>query len=246
MLLDFNKPSKIMTEQERQDKYTSDGAVPGTYVPNMSEEDMKKWKGKYIKGKDERVEIRKSINGVQLVVIVYKETRYEEKTSTYSNETYKVFVHKNIHMSANGKIRLSFDEYQELLQVINEAQIILKEGSEKIFNTSLINSPKGKELIQYISTIPEPLKIAINSLEIDNSIFVRKIQNKKGYSYAILNEAGFIFSKSYGEFVLDRYPSDRDENYFKEFRFNCMEDAIICYYLTNPTDTNSFCKTVNQ
>lgn len=220
-----------MTEQERADKYSSDCSVPGTYVPNMSSSDMKKWKGKYVKGKDERVEIRKSISGTQLVVIVYKEVRYEEYKHTFSDETYQSLVHKNVHISANGKILLTFEEYLELLQVINEAQAILNNGFENILDLSLIESERGKNLINYISTMPKPLKTAINSLEIDNEVFVNNIPNPNGCSFAVKNRLGHAFSKYDGEFYLETSPSNRDDEYYKEFRFDTMEDAIIGYYM---------------
>lgn len=230
MLLDFNKPKKIMTEQERVDKYSSDCSVPGTYVPNMSSKDMKKWKGKYVKGKDERVEIRKSISGVQLVVIVYKEVRYEEHTH-FDGEKYQTLAHKNVHISANGKILFTFEEYLELLQVINEAQAVLRNGLENTLDLSLIESERGNNLIKYISTMPKPLKMAINSLEIDDEVFATKIPNPNGCSFAIKNRLGHSFSKYDGEFYLETSPSNRDDEYYKEFRFDTMEDAIIGYYM---------------
>lgn len=230
MLLDFNKPKKIMSEKERQEKYSSDCEVPGTYVPNMSINDMKKWKGKYIKGKDERVEIRKTVSGTQLVVIVYKEVRYEECKYSYSNETYQSLVHKNIHISANGKILLTFHEYKELLQVIEEAQMVL--ANPLLINepTSPIQSERGLNLLNYLTTIPKPFKSALNSLEIDDEIFVNKITNPNGFTYAIQNKYGHTFSKIDSEFYLENSPSNRDDEYYKEFRFETIEDAIICYY----------------
>lgn len=238
MLLDFNKPKKIMSEKERADKYSSDCSVPGTYVPNMSKEDMKKWKGKYVKGKDERVEIRKSISGTQLVVIVYKEVRYEE-CSHWDGEKYQSLVHKNVHISANGKILLTFNEYLELLQVINEAQYVLNNGLSNIPNTSLIESERGNNLINYIVSMPTPLKSAINSLEIDDEVFVDKIPNPKGYSFAVKNRLGHAFSKYEGEFFMETSPSNRDEEYYKEFRFDTMEDAIIGYYMIKENGVTS-------
>lgn len=115
MLLSFEPPKKIMSEEERVEKYSSDSNVPGTFVPNMSVDDMRRWKGKHIKGKDERVEIRKSIWGTQIVIIVYKNELYEDGE----------LERKQVQISANGKMYLTLEEYKELQQVIDEALYIL-------------------------------------------------------------------------------------------------------------------------
>lgn len=47
-ILDFSKPEKIRSTADHNKRYTSDSGVDGTYVPNMSEADMHKWKAKYI------------------------------------------------------------------------------------------------------------------------------------------------------------------------------------------------------
>lgn len=229
MLLDFNKPKKIMTEQERQDKYSSDCSIPGTFVPNMSINDMRKWKGQYIKGKDERVEIRKTINGTQLVIIVYKEVRYETKEHYGSNETYEYLVHKNIHISANGKILLTFEEFNELLKVINEAQEVLN-GYDVTNEICPIKSERGLSLIKDVSNLNSTLKMSISGLEIDDNVYVNKIPNRKGHTYAVQNNYGHTFSNIDGEFYVESSPSNRDDLYYKEFRFNTIEEAIISYF----------------
>jgi hypothetical protein len=68
----FRHTKKIRSTAEHNSKYGSDSGIPGTYVPNMSEEDKNKWKAKHIKGDDERIEIRKSFNGVQILIVVFK------------------------------------------------------------------------------------------------------------------------------------------------------------------------------
>jgi hypothetical protein len=78
MLLSFEQPKKIRPTKEHNEMYSSDSGVAGTYVPNMSDEDRKRWKGKHIKGEDERIEIRKSLSGVQLLIVVYKNIRFTE------------------------------------------------------------------------------------------------------------------------------------------------------------------------
>ena len=59
MILSFETPKKLRSAEKHNEMYQSNAGVNGTYVPNMSKEDMNLWKAKHIKGSDERVEIRK-------------------------------------------------------------------------------------------------------------------------------------------------------------------------------------------
>lgn len=101
-LLNFDVPKKINSEEEHNRKYQSDCGAGGTYVPNMSEEDMKRWKCKHVKGDNERVELRKSFCPVNLVVIIYK--------------------NEEVKMSMNGKLEVSFDEFCEISEIAKEAK----------------------------------------------------------------------------------------------------------------------------
>jgi hypothetical protein len=122
-MIDFDKPKKVRTTEEHNNMFSSDSGVAGTYVPNMSIEDQKKWKGKHIKGDDERIEIRKTIGGTQLLIVVYKNTRFTD-WKVNQDEWYK--NHNNVRMSMNGKLDMTFKEYDEFIEVINEAKEILK------------------------------------------------------------------------------------------------------------------------
>ena len=62
-LLCWDKPEQKRPTTEHNDKFQSDSGVDGTFVPNMSEEDMDKWKAKKVGGTDPRVEIRKTTRG---------------------------------------------------------------------------------------------------------------------------------------------------------------------------------------
>ena len=108
-ILSFEKPAKARDFKTHTKMYSSSG----TYVPNMSEADMEKWKAKHVKGANERVEIRKTVNGTQMLIIVYKERRDG------------VDHHENVQISTNGKIQLSFTKWQEMTQAIEEARAIL-------------------------------------------------------------------------------------------------------------------------
>ena len=124
MILNWNKPKKIMGTKGWQ-QISADGCPPGVYTPNMSEDDMFKWKAKLIKGKNPRVEIRKSFqkqNGKQ----------YPDGRNIYSQSLIIVTLHDNDDMkdcnilfSANGKSGMSFNEFEELNLVVKEAVEVL-------------------------------------------------------------------------------------------------------------------------
>lgn len=122
-VLSFDKPKKVLTTEKHNEKYQSDSGVAGTYVPNMSEKDMKTWRGKHIKGDDERVEIRKTIEGTQLLIVVYKNPNPVKYNYNKLEEWRK--RHQDIRMSMNGKLDMTEDEYWEMTEAINEAIEIL-------------------------------------------------------------------------------------------------------------------------
>jgi hypothetical protein len=123
-ILSFDKPKKVRSTEEHNKMHTSDSGVAGTYVPNMSKADELKWKGKHIKGDDERVEIRKTIEGTQLLVIVYKTARKVKYDWNHVDEWRK--RHENVTISMNGKLSLSWVDYYEMIGVINEADELMK------------------------------------------------------------------------------------------------------------------------
>ena len=116
-VLDFNKPIKIRSSKEHAREFSSDSGVAGTYVPNMSTEDTMKWKGKHIKGKQERVEIRKTFGGQQLLIIVRK--------SALSGGKNRWDYEGNVRMSSNGRIHMSFGEWQQLTEAVDEAKELI-------------------------------------------------------------------------------------------------------------------------
>ena len=124
MILNFEKPKKIRSTQEHNNMFSSDSGVDGTYVPNMSEKDKLSWKAKHITGDHERVEIRKTVNGTQLLIIVYKKenpVKYDyKKPQEYKHR------HQNVCMSMNGKLDMTTKDYFEMIQAIKEASDILQ------------------------------------------------------------------------------------------------------------------------
>ena len=123
MVLDWNKPEKIMSVEDWK-SISADGCPAGVYTPNMSEEDKSKWKAKLIKGKNPRVEIRKTFqksNGKP----------YPDNINYYAQNLIVVSLNPevkdcNIIFSLNGKAGISFIEMQELQKAIDEAVAVLK------------------------------------------------------------------------------------------------------------------------
>ena len=127
MILSFDTIKKVKTTEEHNSTYSSDSGIAGTYVPNMSKDDMQKWKAKHIKGDDERIEIRKTMHGTQLLIIVYKKNNkisWEEAIRTNQRNEYHK-KHQDIHISMNGKLQLDLNDYKELNIAIDEAKDIL-------------------------------------------------------------------------------------------------------------------------
>jgi len=122
-ILSFDKPKKVLTTEKHNERYSSDSGIAGTYVPNMSKDDMLKWKAKYIKGDDERIEIRKTIEGIQLLIVVYKKAHPVKWNYNKQDEWRK--RHQDINISMNGKLDMTSDEYWDMLEAINEAIEIL-------------------------------------------------------------------------------------------------------------------------
>lgn len=120
-LINFEKPKKVLSTEDHNKQYSSDSGVNGTYVPNMSKEDRYKWKGKHIKGNNERVEVRKTFHGCNVLIIVYKLTSYIFEPNKY-NRNPPTF---DIHISTNGAIKMTLSEYDELTKIIDECKEIL-------------------------------------------------------------------------------------------------------------------------
>lgn len=127
-LLTWDKPKKKMPKEEWM-KITADSAPPGVYTPNMSKDDMLKWKAKHIKGEDERVEIRKSFHhsngksypncvnyGAQMLIVV----------RLYPKEEPQVLI------STNGKLGMTYLESMDLRDAIVEAVEVLKENRDSV------------------------------------------------------------------------------------------------------------------
>lgn len=142
MILDFEKPKKVRSTEEHNNLFSSDCGVAGTFVPNMSKEDQYKWKAKHIGGDDERIEIRKTLGGSQVLIIVYKNSYHppypEYPETKYTDSAYHVNLakykekqkewykrHEEIKLSMNGKVDMTFEEYAEMREAITEAKMLM-------------------------------------------------------------------------------------------------------------------------
>lgn len=125
MALDFEKPKKKISTEDWKKNYSFDGGPEGGYVPNMSETDRQKLRAKtFYKTDDPRIEIRTSRSAQVVIVVRLEETFKMHYTKSYLDN-------KNVRISANGPIQLSFDEFKELNDGINEARDLLVKNVKK-------------------------------------------------------------------------------------------------------------------
>lgn len=121
-LLMWDIPVKKMTTEEWANNGGFDGGPTGGYVPNMSAEDAARWRAKLV-GKttsSPQVEIRRTMVS-QVLLIVNLGQGYQYKGYNRQN-TQGV----NVHFSSNGPLQMSFEDMQELNQVIQEAKAYLE------------------------------------------------------------------------------------------------------------------------
>lgn len=127
-VLYWEKIPKAMATEEWM-KISADGAPPGVYRPNMSEEDMLKWKAKIILGDDPRVEIRKTFHWVN-----------DKPYPKGKNYAAQVLIQVRINpkdepetlISTNGKIAMTSKEsvIQLAIEEAKYALIVAKSNTE--------------------------------------------------------------------------------------------------------------------
>ena len=106
-IINWDKPKKLRSTEKHNNMCSSDCGVPGTYVPNMSYEDRESWKGKHINKtkNNERIELRKTFSRcgsyAQVLIVLEKEG--------------------TVSISSNGKIAMTFDDWDEVNAVVKEA-----------------------------------------------------------------------------------------------------------------------------
>ena len=118
-ILVWDTPPKAMSTQD-WNNISADSAPPGVYTPNMSDEDMDKWKAKLIGVTTEypRVEIRKATTALMLIIVSLGQG-FKQKYKSMPEGA-------NIQVSTNGASAFTWDEWQEFNQAIQEAREALE------------------------------------------------------------------------------------------------------------------------
>jgi len=141
-LLDFTPPKKVVIEAG------FDGGPDGGYVPQMSDADSRRWKAKKFNiGKpNARIELRKSIGGgmsgrgpvSQVHIIVALDgwdygKKFEKRGGGIDpKRRYDLFdtAGLNVRMSMNGPLLMTFDVFNEINQIVQEARDYLENNQE--------------------------------------------------------------------------------------------------------------------
>lgn len=150
-ILMWDKPEKKLSTEAWKSDAGFDGGPTGGYQPNMSNDDMQRWKAKltgHTKGYPQ-VEIRKSFTSmVQCIIIVslgngytYKNLkprseRYEGKTPAdiprWTQEEIDRMARRdstqgvNVHMALNGGAQMTFADFADMQAAVEEARAFLK------------------------------------------------------------------------------------------------------------------------
>jgi len=121
-ILSWDKPKRARSK-EAHAQISADGAPPGVYVPNMSQEDQLKWKAKLVgvKTGHPQVEIRRTHRGNGLVIIVSLGGGYSYKY--YKREETKGL---NIHIASSGPQQMTFQDFEDMIAAVNEAKEVLE------------------------------------------------------------------------------------------------------------------------
>ena len=135
-LLDFTPPAKVMIDAG------FDGGPVGGYVPQMDANDARRWKAKKFNiGKhNARIELRKSINATNLTIFVAldgwdfsNKNEYQISKTPSGNDHYVPGLCTqglNVRMSMNGPLHMTFDVFNEINQIVQEAKVYLESHGE--------------------------------------------------------------------------------------------------------------------
>jgi hypothetical protein len=130
-LLNFEKPAKVTVEAGFDGAYTDGG-----FTPQMSDADAHRWKAKKFNvGKDGgRIELRKSFepNSTQVHIIVALDgwdyaKKHEKRESNPAGRCFHTDTRGlNVRMSMNGPLLMTFDLWNEMNQLVQEARDYLE------------------------------------------------------------------------------------------------------------------------
>ena len=119
-LINWVKPKRKSDPKSHVEDHVFDGGPPGAYVPNMSDDDKYSWKGKLVgtRSGNPHVEIRY----YPFVIIVSLGGGY--KYNYYKPEKTKGV---NVHVGTSGAIQMTFEKFDEMVEVVKEAREKLEE-----------------------------------------------------------------------------------------------------------------------
>lgn len=122
-VLMWDKPKRVMSSEEREDRYSADGAPPGTYVPNMSTADKARWKAKLVGKKVgfPQVELRKDGMVIVLSLKGYKYKHYDLRQTKGARRW------PTVHIALSGPMQLTLEELDELKLAIDEGMQFLRD-----------------------------------------------------------------------------------------------------------------------
>lgn len=124
------KPSKVKVDAG------FDGGPEGGYVPQMGAADAQRWKAKEFNlGKENaRIELRKTFTGInngqgstQVTIFVALDgwdyaAKYEARTENVKGEWFHTDTRGlNVRMSMNGPLLMTFEQFDEIHQIVREA-----------------------------------------------------------------------------------------------------------------------------
>jgi hypothetical protein len=137
MLLDFTPPAKVKIDAG------FDGGPDGGYVPQMGPADAQRWKAKlFNKGKENaRIELRKTFTGINngqgssqvFMIVALDGWDLAAKNEYRAADTKGTWFHTdtrglNVRMSMNGPLHMTFEQFAEINQIVQEAREALLAG----------------------------------------------------------------------------------------------------------------------
>jgi hypothetical protein len=124
-VLSFAKPEPA-EPYEKWSSYVADGAPPGVYSSNMSEEDKLRWKAKLvgIRSKAYQIEIRTEEPGANLVLVVNGERNHPPEGTPPAFARHA--APGAVKFSANGPTYYDPRLWEKLDDAVKEARLVLK------------------------------------------------------------------------------------------------------------------------
>lgn len=121
MTLDFSKPKKV------ENLAGFDGGPENGYQPQMSRFDATRWKAKLFNANksNARIELRKTFSSTQVFIIVALDGwDLSSKNEKIKPDNQMQFKTKglNVRMSMNGPLLLTFEQFEEIQKVVDEAK----------------------------------------------------------------------------------------------------------------------------